>query len=107
MKKNRRSGSKNNLAALTQSVKTLPETAAPAAPEAAVTEEMILQFGEKEVTVAAISEKARQDYKNSGSEAVLKDIKIYVKPEGILCRKWRNRRKRRSCMILGLYHRKF
>lgn len=81
MKKNRRSGSKSNLAALTQSVKTLPETAAPAAPEAAVTEEMILQFGEKEVTVAAISEKARQDYKNSGSEAVLKDIKIYVKPE--------------------------
>ena len=31
--------------------------------------------------MAAISEKARQDYKNSGSEAVLKDIKIYVKPE--------------------------
>ncbi len=81
MKKNRRSGSKNNLAAPVQNVTTLPEEVSEteAAPEA--TEEMILQFGENEISVAAISEKARQDYKDSGSEAELKDIKIYVKPE--------------------------
>ena len=42
---------------------------------------MILQFGDLEVAAADISEKATQDYKNSESDAELKDIRIYVKPE--------------------------
>lgn len=44
-------------------------------------EEMILQFGEIEMAVSAISEKVRQNYKDSGNETELKDIKIYIKPE--------------------------
>ena len=42
---------------------------------------MILQFGDLEVAAADISEKAKQDYKNSENDAELKDIRIYVKPE--------------------------
>ncbi len=44
-------------------------------------EEMILQFGENEVSVAAISEKVKQSYKESGSNEELKEVRIYVKPE--------------------------
>lgn len=50
-------------------------------PAAEPAEEMLLQFGENEVAVAAISEKVKNSYKESGSGAEIKDIKIYVKPE--------------------------
>lgn len=45
------------------------------------TEDMVIQFGENEVAVAAISEKVKDSYKECGGEAEMKDIKIYVKPE--------------------------
>ncbi len=44
-------------------------------------EEIVLQFGENEVSVAAISDKVKQNYKECGNESELKDIKIYIKPE--------------------------
>ncbi len=77
MKKNRRSGSKHNSAV--QNVNIIP--VGPAVPQAALTEDIVLQFGEKEVTVASISKKVKQNYKDSGNAAELKEIKIYVKPE--------------------------
>lgn len=46
-----------------------------------LTEEMFLQFGEKEVSIASISEKVKQSYHDSSHETELKDIKIYIKPE--------------------------
>lgn len=44
-------------------------------------EEMILQFGDNEISVTAISEKVKQSYKESGCKEELKEIRIYVKPE--------------------------
>lgn len=44
-------------------------------------EDVILQFGGNDVSVAAITDKAKQDYQEKSSGAVLKDIKVYVKPE--------------------------
>lgn len=70
--KTRRPAPKNN--PLPQPAKNTPVPAEPA-------EEMLLQFGENEVAIAAISEKVKNSYKESGSEAEIKDIKIYVKPE--------------------------
>lgn len=46
-----------------------------------LTEEMFLQFGENEVSIASISEKVRQNFKDSSNETELKGIKIYIKPE--------------------------
>ena len=42
---------------------------------------MVLQFGEHEVSMAAISDKVRQSWKENGNEGELREIKIYVKPE--------------------------
>ncbi len=44
-------------------------------------EEILLQFGDHEVSMAAISEKVRQSFAESGSKAELQEVKIYVKPE--------------------------
>ena len=76
MKKNRRPGSKGNV-----NIPAAPVVKAMEVPAAAPSEEMILQFGDLEVAAADISEKAKQDYKNSENDAELKDIRIYVKPE--------------------------
>lgn len=71
--KSKRSSAKNNV--ITQNMKNIPVG------KVEPTECMVLQFGEHEVSMAAISEKVKQSYKNSGNEAEIKDIKIYVKPE--------------------------
>lgn len=76
MKKNRRSGSKGNV-----NIPAAPVVKAMEIPAVAPSEEMILQFGDHEVAAADISEKAKQDYKNSENDAELKEIRIYVKPE--------------------------
>ena len=44
-------------------------------------EEIVMQFGENEVSVSAISDKVKQNYKECGNESELKDIKISIKPE--------------------------
>ncbi len=44
-------------------------------------EEIVLQFGEQEVSMSAISEKVRTSYAQSGSQGELREINIYVKPE--------------------------
>lgn len=69
--KSRRPVTKNN--ALSQNARNTVK-AAPA-------EEIILQFAENEVAVADISEKVRMNYKESGAEDEIKDVKIYVKPQ--------------------------
>lgn len=71
--KQRRPIPKNN--PIPQAAKSVPDV------QAGPTEEMVLQFGENEVAVAAISEKVKNSYKESGNEAQMQDIKIYVKPE--------------------------
>ena len=65
MKKNRRPGSKGNV-----NIPAAPVVKAMEVPAAAPSEEMILQFGDLEVAAADISEKAKQDYKNSENDAV-------------------------------------
>lgn len=72
----KKKGPKSNPAVQSVSVHNIPEEQ-----EAALTEEMILQFGENEISVEEISEKVKKDYEDSGNEEELKDIKIYVKPE--------------------------
>lgn len=71
--KTRRSVNKNNT--VLQNVKGVSDV------KAVPSEEIIIQYDEKEVAVAEISEKIRQDYKNSGIEEEMKDVKIYVKPQ--------------------------
>lgn len=73
--KSKRSSGKNSAAAL--DMKNIPVI------KAEPTECIVLQFGEYEVPMAAISDKAKQNYKESGNKAELKDIKIYVKPEDL------------------------
>lgn len=73
MKKSKRSSAKNNTIA--QHMEPIPAVK----PEP--TEEVILQFGENEVSVTAVSDKVKQSYKESGNAGELKDIRIYVKPE--------------------------
>lgn len=72
----KKKGSKSNPAVQNVNVHNIPEEQ-----EAELTEDMILQFGENEISVEEISEKVKKDYEDSGSEEELKDIKIYVKPE--------------------------
>lgn len=72
----KKKGLKSNPALQSVSVHNIPEEQ-----EAALTEDMILQFGEIEISVEEISEKVKKDYEDSGNEEELKDIKIYVKPE--------------------------
>lgn len=69
--KSRRPVNKNS--ALSQNMKNAVK-AAPAV-------EIILQFAEGEVAVADISEKVRLNYKESGTDAEIKNVKIYVKPQ--------------------------
>ena len=45
------------------------------------TEEMLLQFGENEVSLTDISAKVKQSYQESDSKEELKDMKVYIKPE--------------------------
>lgn len=73
MKKSKRPPVKTNV--IVQDVKTVPQT------KAEPTEDMILQFGENEVSMADISDKVRQSWQESGNEGELREIKIYVKPE--------------------------
>lgn len=73
MKKSKRSSAKNNTIA--QNMNTIPVV------ETEPTEDIILQFGENEVSITAVSNKVKQNYKDSGNEGELKDIRIYVKPE--------------------------
>ena len=73
MKKSKRSFAKNNT--ITQHMDPVP------AVKAEPTEEIVLQFGENEVSITAVSNKVRQNYKEDGNEGELKDIRIYVKPE--------------------------
>ena len=73
MKKSKKSPAKNKTIA--QNMDPVPEV------KAELTEEMVLQFGENEVSITAISDKVKQSYEEGGNEGKLKDIKIYVKPE--------------------------
>lgn len=73
MKKSKRTSAKMN----TIAQNTNPVPAAQAEP----TEDIVLQFGENEVSITAISDKVKQSYQEGGNEGELKDIKIYVKPE--------------------------
>ena len=73
MKKSKRLPVKTNV--IVQDVKTAPQA------KTEPTEDMVLQFGENEVSMAAISDKVRQSYQEGGNEGELQDIKIYVKPE--------------------------
>ena len=72
--KSKRSSGKNNTAAV-QNVIPIPEVKEETA------EHLFLQFGENEVSVSAISDKVKENYKESGNGEKLKEIKIYVKPE--------------------------
>lgn len=71
--KSKRSSGKNNAAVL--NMIPIPEA------KAETTEQMVLQFGENEVSLSSISDKVKQNYKESGNEAELRDVKIYIKPE--------------------------
>lgn len=71
--KAKRSIPRNNVIA--QNVKNTPVV------QTEPVEEVILQFGENEVPVSAISDKVKQDIEQQGNEVDIKDIKIYVKPE--------------------------
>lgn len=62
-----------------KAAKAAAETAA--AEKTALTEEMLIQFGENEVAVKDISDKVRRSFLENGQAADLKEIKIYVKPE--------------------------
>ena len=44
-------------------------------------EEIVLQFGDQEVSMSAVSEKVRKSYAQSGSQEELREVTIYVKPE--------------------------
>ncbi|KAI4449246.1 hypothetical protein C823_003775 [Eubacterium plexicaudatum ASF492] len=82
--KSKRASAKHNAAPQnathTEAEKAELKTSGPS-PSTLPNEEMLLQFGENEVSIAAISDKVKQNYKNSGNTAELKDIKIYIKPE--------------------------
>ncbi len=92
MKKNKKYGSKNNNAAV-QNAKAAPADAtvsnqpeAEVLPESQaagfeVTEDMLIQFGENEVSVKRISDKVRQSCEENYSGTQVKEVKIYVKPE--------------------------
>lgn len=58
----------------------LTETASAACP-AAVSEEVIVQFGGKELSSKNIMERAKQAYKDNGQTAEIASITAYVKPE--------------------------
>lgn len=73
MKKSKRSSAKMNTIA--QNTNPMP------AVQTEPTEDIVLQFGENEVSITAISDKVKQSYQEGGNEGELKDIKIYVKPE--------------------------
>jgi len=73
MKKSKRTSAKNNT--VTQIMNPVP------AVKAEPTEDMVLQFGENEVSITAVSDKVRQSYKEGGNTGEMKDIKIYIKPE--------------------------
>lgn len=73
MKKSKRPPVKTNM--IIPEVKTVPQ------PVTEPTEDIVLQFGENEVSMAAISDRVRQNWKENGSGEELRDIKIYVKPE--------------------------
>ena len=44
-------------------------------------EELVIQFGENEVAASEISAKVKEDYRQSGNEDEVRQVKIYVKPE--------------------------
>lgn len=44
-------------------------------------EEMVIQFAGNELSASEISDKVKANYQESGNEAEISDIKIYVKPE--------------------------
>lgn len=73
MKKSKKSSEKNKTKA--QNMDPVPEV------KAELTEEMVLQFGENEVSITAISDKVKRSYEEGGNEGKLNNIKIYVKPE--------------------------
>ena len=52
-----------------------------AKPETSITEEIVLQFGQNEITIPEISAKVKDSYKNGGSTEPIRELKIYVKPE--------------------------
>ena len=56
--------------------------AAPVQEAAAVPEEeLFIQYGENEVAASEISAKVKEDYRQSGNEDEIRQVKIYVKPE--------------------------
>ncbi len=73
MKGKSKRAAKNNTAVINS--KIVPEVKAEPA------EEMLLQFGENEVSLTDISAKVKQSYQESDSKEELKDMKVYIKPE--------------------------
>ena len=72
MKGKSKRAAKNNTAVINS--KIVPEV------KAEPTEEMLLQFGENEVSLTDISAKVKQSYQESDSKEELKDMKVYIKP---------------------------
>lgn len=72
--KSRRQNAKNNVS---QSARN----GAVAKPAETIKEEMVIQFGQIEITTGDISDKVKNSYKENGGQEQIKEMKIYVKPE--------------------------
>lgn len=77
MKGKKRASAKNNT--VCQNIINTP--AESPEPKEELKEEIILQFGDQELAMEAISEKVRQSFAESHGELKLKEVKIYVKPQ--------------------------
>ena len=73
MKGKKRTSAKNNM--VNQNIINTPPV------KAEPKEEIVLQFGDQEVSMSAVSEKVRKSYAQSGSQGELREVTIYVKPE--------------------------
>lgn len=73
MKGKKRTSAKNNM--VNQNIINTPPV------KAEPKEEIVLQFGDQEVSMSAVSEKVRKSYAQSGSQKELREVTIYVKPE--------------------------
>ena len=72
--KSRRQNAKNNASQSSRNTAAVK-------PAETVAEEMVIQFGQIEITTAEISDRVKNNYKESGSQDQIREMKIYVKPE--------------------------
>ena len=73
MKGKKRTSAKNNM--VNQNIINTPPV------KAEPKEEIVLQFGDQEVSMSAVSEKVRKSYAQSGSQVELRVVTFFVKPE--------------------------